>query len=101
MPKLTSLEWDAQQAPFCFMHIRTPGYWKPTHFTIVEKWLNANVQGWWWHDGSTAADEKHCFVFERNADRVAFKLWISDDPFEREGGEIKKVEDEIESVVEP
>lgn len=90
MPRLTEKQWTRKKAPFCWLRLAKPSHWDGTHLTMVGKWLDANCGGWW-YSTLIAADSQITIVFERNADRIHFKLWISDDPFSREGGEIEEI----------
>ncbi len=94
MPRLTRQEWDAIAPPFCWLHLNAPATWTSTHLAMVGKWLSANLGGWWFSDlEPSGPDRRITLVFERPADRVLFKLWVSDDPFARQGGDIEAVGD--------
>lgn len=93
MAKLTDKEWDQVKAPFCFLRIDAPPSWRPIHYAMIGKWLDANMSGWWYGNTMpiTAQDKIVTYIFQHEGDRTLFKLWISDDPFTREGGVIEIV----------
>lgn len=81
--RLTDDEWREVTPPFCWVDVRAAS---EAERSIMEKWLDQQIGGWWYVMKST--DNKFTYVFEEKADMVAVKLWLSSDPFREEHGEI-------------
>jgi hypothetical protein len=83
--QLTREEWMALKPPFHWLRVRK-AEWHGFLFEIVEKYLYNHTSGFWYH--GTETNDEHIFIFESDADMVAFKLWLTNDPFSKNGGEI-------------
>jgi hypothetical protein len=80
---ISNSEFDAEvNAPFSYITVTHPT-WRPSHRAIITKWLDVNSNGWVCFDGADL------YIFEKTADLLFFKIWITGDPFE-DSGEIKK-----------
>jgi len=85
MAQFTKEQWRAHKGSFHYMRHRTDKL-ADIHLDIIKKWLNLNVQGWWYFDKSGL--DSYLYAFENEAEMVTFKIWLSDRPFERDFGEI-------------
>lgn len=79
--RLTEAEWQDAKAPLYFIKVENKE-WTAIHRDMIVKWLEANIGGWFYYDHYTT------YAFEKDADRVLFKLWIADDPVGRDAGAI-------------
>jgi len=83
MTRLTAEQWRAINTAFVWMRVEIE--LQPIRETIITKWLDRHVQGWWYMEAD--GKDRYLFVFENSSEMVAFKIWISDNPFERDHGE--------------
>lgn len=75
--RLTDDEWATAKAPFSFLRV-TNNDWGPKHRLIISKWLDdLPGDGWFYETGESAS-------FQRSEDALAYRIWISDDPFQIE-----------------
>lgn len=75
MRRLTDDEWSVVTAPFSHVKTTNPS-WKAKHRILISRWLdNHPSDGWFYEAGETA-------IFERSDDALAYRLWISRDPFD-------------------
>ena len=73
MKRLSDDEWFAIRQPFSFLRSHYVG-WSAKHRYIVSTWLEQKDGGWFYETGEAV-------IFERSEDALAFKVWISGDPF--------------------
>ena len=84
MPKmLTKDEWRAIKPPFSFIKI-TNKAWLAVHREMIVSWIEEHCGA-----GFTYWDGHETYVFGSEGDKLMFKMWIKDDPFANEEGEIK------------
>ena len=84
---MSKSEWDVYFGPMFYIRINTPITWNSIHYDLIEKWIVVNTSfKWYWEKAVT---DKHIFVFESEQERMLFKLWISNNPFEKEAGAIQ------------
>ncbi len=78
-------EWVRKAAPFYWIKVSNIGSerkWSATERHMVTKWLDEHSGGWvYW-------DQNETYIFEKDVDRIAFKLWAVDDPFKGDHGEV-------------
>lgn len=74
MRRLTDDEWIVTVEPFSFLRAIYSG-WTPKHRYIVSTWLEDHASTGWFYETGQAV------IFERSDDALAFKVWISADPF--------------------
>lgn len=82
--KLTHDEWQDTKPPFVWLRLQIQV--EPLQFDFIEKWLEHNTSDWWYV--GMVESGRHTFVFKEEADRVMFKLWAANNPFEEDHGEI-------------
>ncbi|WP_292077070.1 MULTISPECIES: hypothetical protein [Brevundimonas] len=74
MRRLTDDEWTVTREPFSFVRA-TYADWPPKQRYMVAAWLDHyEASGWFYETGQAV-------VFERSTDALAFKIWITSDPF--------------------
>lgn len=73
MNRLTDDEWIVTGEPFSFLRAIYSG-WSPKHRYIVSTWLEDHGTGWFY-------ESDQAVIFERSDDALAFKIWITSDPF--------------------
>lgn len=83
--ELSSEDWMAQELPVYWVTINES---KLNSFNqeIIRKWLNHNVETWWYNDGTT-------YAFGEKKMLTTFKLWILSDAFNSTYGIAEKAED--------
>lgn len=74
MRRLTDDEWIVAQEPFSFLRAIYTG-WTPKHRYSVSTWLDDHPSAGWFYETGQAV------IFEHSDDTLAFKVWISGDPF--------------------
>jgi len=74
MRRLTDDEWFAIRQPVSFLRAHYVG-WSAKHRYIVSTWLEQKDGGWFYETGDAV-------IFESSDDALAFKIWITGDPFE-------------------
>lgn len=79
---LTPAEWAEAKAPFSHLRVANPA-WKRVHRDMIVKWIEGHIGGWFYYDGDDM------YVFGSKGDYMLFRMWISDDPFENDDGEIE------------
>ena len=50
-------------------------HWKPKHRVLVSHWLDQHASSGWFAETSDVA------IFERSDDALAFRIWVTSDPF--------------------
>ena len=78
---LTVDEWNDAKAPFWHLKVKNPA-WSKVHRDMIVKWIEAHIGGWFYYDGDVT------YVFGSNGDYMLFRMWIADDPFKNDDGEI-------------
>ena len=78
---LTPEEWNAAVAPFWHLNVKNPA-WSKVHSDMIVKWVEAHIGGWFYYDG------ENTYVFGSQGDYMLFRMWIADDPFKNDDGEI-------------
>lgn len=78
---LTSEQWAEAVAPFWYLDVKNPS-WGRTQRDMIVKWIEAHIGNWFYFDGS------HTYVFGNQGDYMLFRMWIADDPFANDDGEI-------------
>jgi hypothetical protein len=73
MRRLTDDQWFAIRQPFSFLRSYYVG-WSAKHRFIVSTWLEQRDGGWFYETDDAV-------IFESSTDALAFKVWISADPF--------------------
>lgn len=84
--KLTPEEWSAIKPPFHWIKIKDNA--SKVEVEIVNKWLDQQCGGWWYDGASSGSSGTILYVFESPGDMVAFKLWLTTNPFDQESGGI-------------
>lgn len=74
MRRLTDEEWVVTHEPFSVLRAAYNG-WTPKHRYIVSEWLETHGAGWFYENGQAV-------IFQHSDDALAFKVWISGDPFD-------------------
>lgn len=77
-------EWTKVKAPFYWIKVSNIGdfVWSNTERSMVTKWLDEHSIGWVYYD------QHETYIFEKETDRITFKLWAMDNPFKDTHGEI-------------
>jgi len=88
MALLTSDEWRAYKGKFHWMKVKEN--FSPIHLQIIEKWIDLHVTGWWYFDKE--ATDRYLYVFQNDSEMVAFKIWLSDRPFDKDNGDVDEQE---------
>jgi hypothetical protein len=81
---LTAKEWQAWKGKFSWMRVHYE--FQPIHTTIIEKWMSMHCQGWWYYEKESANQTLVCF--EHSSEMVAFKIWVVDNSFDRDHGDV-------------
>lgn len=85
MIKLTDEQWAKLHSKFCWC--RVDGIQTTIHREILEKWLNLHTSGWWYSNIESSTSS--LYIFEQQEDMVLFKVWVSDEPFKRDHGDME------------
>lgn len=84
MRMLTAEEWHAWKGKFSWMRMHYE--FKPIHEAIIQKWMAFHCQGWWYYESEGAG--RTLVVFEHSSEMVAFRIWVADNPFEKDHGNV-------------
>jgi hypothetical protein len=81
---LTVEQWRAWKGKFSWM--REHREYSPIQVAIIEKWMERHCSGWWYFEKESAG--KTLVVFEDQTEMVTFRIWVADNPFERDHGDV-------------
>lgn len=84
MKLLTAEQWHAWKGSFYWMRVHRE--FEPIHVAIMQKWMDLHCSGWWYFEKEGAG--RSLVVFENQSEMVAFRMWIADNPFERDHGDV-------------
>lgn len=78
---LTNEQWADATAPFWYLDVKNPA-WGRVQRDMIVKWIEAHIGNWFYYDG------EFTYVFGNQGDYMLFRMWISDDPFSNDDGEV-------------
>jgi hypothetical protein len=84
MAVLTEEQWMNWKG--CFHWMRLHLEFEPIQVVIISKWMDKHINGWWYYERESSG--RTLMVFEDTTEMVAFKLWVSGNPFERDHGDV-------------
>lgn len=72
--KLTSDEWHEASLPMYWIRSDLIKNWENVVLEICEKWLEGNIEGWYYHSGAY-------WVFQNEKDVFTFKWFVLNNKF--------------------
>jgi hypothetical protein len=85
MAPLTAEQWHAWKGDFYWMRVRYK--FQPVHAAIIQKWMARHCEGWWYYEDEGASGST-LVIFQHQSEMVSFRIWIADNPFERDHGDV-------------
>ncbi len=84
MALLTAEQWRKVDGAFSWMKVNVE--FAAIHVTIIQKWMERHCSGWWYYESEMKG--KTLVVFEDANEMVMFRIWMTDNPFDDDHGQV-------------
>lgn len=84
MALLTVEQWRKVSGKFSWMRVHRE--FTDIHLEILGKWMSAHCHGWYYI--AKEAKDDTVIMFEHQSEMVHCRLWLYDDPFSSDHGEV-------------